>query len=121
MSPNCVFNPSAIVFIENDLFTLDFPSREPKKVELPIFLKKSLNILPTKTLKSRDYLLVYKNQNEIENISINTEFFNQINLSPGGVIVTSIGERSDFVSRFFRFLHFQLIKKKNGVVFVFYF
>jgi len=89
------------VLIENDLFTLDFPSREPKKVELPIFLKKSLNILPTKTLKSRDYLLVYNNQNEIENISINTEFFNQINLSPGGVIVTSIGERSDFVSRFF--------------------
>ena len=89
------------VFVENDLFILDFPSRNPKKTVLPDLLKKSLSISPQEVFKSRDYLLVYKNQKEIENIKINTEIFNKINLSPGGVIVTSEGKNSDFVSRFF--------------------
>ncbi len=89
------------VFVENDLFILDFPSRNPKKTVLPDLLKKSLSISPQEVFKSRDYLLVYKNQKEIENIKINTEIFNKINLSPGGVIVSSKGKNSDFVSRFF--------------------
>ena len=89
------------VFVENNLFILDFPSRNPKKTTLPDLLKNSLNISPQEVFKSRDYLLVYKNQKEIENIKINTEIFNKINLSPGGVIVTSQGKNSDFVSRFF--------------------
>lgn len=89
------------VFIENDFFTLDFPSRMPKKIVLPNLLKKSINLFPQKVLKSRDFFLVYKSQKEIEDISINTEIFNKINLSPGGVIVSAPGESSDFVSRFF--------------------
>ena len=34
------------VFVENDLFILDFPSRNPKKTVLPDLLKKSLSISP---------------------------------------------------------------------------
>ena len=89
------------VFIENQFFTLDFPSRNPKKTVLPDLLKKSINILPQNVFKSRDFFLVYKNQKEVEDIIINTEFFNKINLSPGGVIFTAHGNNSDFVSRFF--------------------
>jgi predicted PhzF superfamily epimerase YddE/YHI9 len=60
-----------------------------------------LNIQPKEVYKSRDYLLVYETVQEIENIKINRQIFDQINLNPGGVIVTAKGEDCDFVSRFF--------------------
>ena len=45
--------------------------------------------------------MIYKNQSQVENILINRNFFDKINLGYGGVIVSSIGNSSDFVSRFF--------------------
>ena len=60
-----------------------------------------MNIQPKEVYKSRDYLLVYETVQEIENIKINRQIFDQINLNPGGVIVTAKGEDCDFVSRFF--------------------
>ena len=45
--------------------------------------------------------MVYRNQKEIEDIVVNREFFDQININPGGVIVTAKGDHCDFVSRFF--------------------
>ena len=38
---------------------------------------------------------------EIQSIQIHRQTFDQINLNPGGVIVTAKGELVDFVSRFF--------------------
>ena len=46
-------------------------------------------------------MLVYDTVQEIENIKIDRQLFDQINLDPGGVIVTAKGEDCDFVSRFF--------------------
>jgi PhzF family phenazine biosynthesis protein len=85
----------------NKLYNMVLPRREGKPSILPKTIKNSLNIQPKEVYKSRDYLLVYNSQSEIESISINREIFDQINLSPGGVIVTSVGENHDFVSRFF--------------------
>ena len=45
--------------------------------------------------------MIYNNEHEVENIKINKQIFDQINLDPGGVIVTSKGDNSDFVSRYF--------------------
>ena len=90
-----------IVSIKNDLYSLDFPSRMPVACELPEIIKKSLNIQPKEILKARDYMLIYDSKQEIENIKIDRQFFDQINLDPGGVIVTAKGENCDFVSRFF--------------------
>ncbi len=90
-----------IVSIKNDLYSLDFPSRMPVACELPEIIKKSLNIQPKEILKARDYMLVYDSKQEIESIKIDRQFFDQINLDPGGVIVTAKGENCDFVSRFF--------------------
>lgn len=89
------------VTVNNDLFTLDFPSRKPVLAQLPQFIRESLNIQPKYVLKARDYVLVYETEQDIKNIVINRQIFNQINLDPGGVIVTSRGENCDFVSRFF--------------------
>ena len=86
---------------KNSQYILELPSRDPELAELPEIIKKSLNIQPIEILKSRDYVLVYKSQIDIENIKIDRQIFDEININPGGVIVTSIGENCDFVSRFF--------------------
>lgn len=89
------------VFAENDIYYLDFPSRMPIASELPETIRKSLNIRPKEVLKSRDYVLIYETEEEIVNIKINRQMFDQINLDPGGVVITAKGNNCDFVSRFF--------------------
>lgn len=89
------------VIIENDFYTLDFPSRMPSISTLPETIKKSLNIQPKEVFKSRDYVLIYDSEDAIKNIKIDRQTFDQINLDPGGVVVTSPGNNCDFVSRFF--------------------
>lgn len=89
------------VRIEDDFYHMDFPSRMPQPAELPEIISQSLNIQPKEVLKSRDYVLVYEHEADIKNITINRQFFDQINLDPGGVIVTAKGSDCDFVSRFF--------------------
>ena len=85
----------------NGLYTLNFPSRKPKPSGLPKIITQSLSRLPSAVLKARDYLLVYKSEQDVRDIRINQEIINQINIDPGGVIVTAPGRNSDFVSRFF--------------------
>jgi len=94
-------NGDLTVQVENDLYTLNFPSRVPIKSELPECISKALNIQPKEVLKSRDYVLVYDTEEEVNNIEINRTVFDQINLDPGGVITTAKGKDCDFVSRFF--------------------
>lgn len=89
------------VVVENEIYKMDFPSRMPSSESLPTIIEKSLNIKPKEVLKSRDYVLVYENEKEVRNIKIDRQFFDQINLDPGGVIVTAPGDNCDFVSRFF--------------------
>jgi PhzF family phenazine biosynthesis protein len=90
-----------IVSVENDLYNMDFPARMPIASDLPEIIVKSLNIQPQEVLKSRDYVLVYNTEEEIKDIKIDRQKFDQINLDPGGVIVTAKGNNCDFVSRFF--------------------
>ena len=89
------------VSLNNGRYLMDLPRRDPIGATLPDEIKNALNIQPKKVLKARDYLLVYENQKQIEDIVINREVFDQININPGGVIVTARGENCDFVSRFF--------------------
>lgn len=90
-----------IVLVEKDLYKMDFPSRMPMAATLPTTIESALNIQPIEVLKSRDYVLVYDSETEIRNIKIDRQLFDQINLDPGGVIVTAKGDNCDFVSRFF--------------------
>ena len=89
------------VSLNNGLYLMDLPRRDPILASLPKEIKNALNIQPKKVLKARDYLLVYENQKEIEDIVVKREVFDQINLNLGGVIVTAKGDHCDFVSRFF--------------------
>lgn len=89
------------VTAKNDFYHLDLPSRMPIESSLPENIAKSVNIQPKKVLKSRDYVLLYDSEEDIKNIVINRQFFDEINLETGGVIVTAEGINCDFVSRFF--------------------
>ena len=62
---------------------MDFPHRKPISSELPKNIMDSLSIKPNKVLKARDYVLVYEDEEQIKNIEINKELFDQINLDPG--------------------------------------
>jgi PhzF family phenazine biosynthesis protein len=90
-----------MVTIDNDIYTLDFPSRKPVPSELPEIIRDSLNIQPKAVLKSRDYVLIYETEQEIKDIVIDRQTFDTLNLDPGGVVVTAKGSQCDFVSRFF--------------------
>ncbi len=89
------------VTTDSGLYIMDFPSRMPTVVALPPNIYDSLNIKPIEVYQSRDYVLVYGSETDIRNIKINRMLFDQINLDPGGVVVTAIGDECDFVSRFF--------------------
>ena len=89
------------VSVDNGYYKMDLPARMPIKANLPEAIEKALNIQPNEVLKSRDYLLVYNNETEVRNIKIDRQFFDRINLGPGGVIVTATGNECDFISRFF--------------------
>jgi predicted PhzF superfamily epimerase YddE/YHI9 len=80
---------------------MTLPRRKGKAFALGEQLKKALNIQPQEVYKSRDIMLVYKDQQSVENIEIDRAFFDQIDLGTGGIIITAPGLEVDFVSRFF--------------------
>ena len=89
------------VKVENKMYVMDLPQRNPIKIELPTFIKESLSKQPKEVLKSRDYILVYETEEDVRNIRINKSTFDKENIDPGGVVITAKGNNYDFVSRFF--------------------
>ena len=89
------------VYIKNNIYEMNLPKRNPIRAELPNFIKQSLNKQPKEVLKSRDYILVYENEEDVRNIKIDKNIFDKENIDPGGVTITAKGNDSDFVSRFF--------------------
>jgi PhzF family phenazine biosynthesis protein len=90
-----------LVTVRDGLYILDFPSRKPVPALLPLIIERSLNIKPKLVLKARDFVLVYEKEQDIRDIKVDRNLFDQINLDPGGVVVTAQGTDYDFVSRYF--------------------
>ena len=89
------------VEVKEELYTLDLPSRMPNAAELPIVIKEALSAQPKEVYKARDYLLIYEDEEQVKNIQVDRQIFDQINLGQGGVIVSAKGSHCDFVSRFY--------------------
>jgi PhzF family phenazine biosynthesis protein len=89
------------VSVEGDLLTLDFPSRKPQPSRLPQVILDAFPAAPAEALKSRDYLLVYDDEEVIRRMQPDQSILSQIDLGTGGIIVTAPGREVDFVSRFF--------------------
>lgn len=84
-----------------DQLVLDFPSRPPVPTVLPDIILEGIGLAPSEVLKARDFVLVYDREAQIRDLQPNIQLLNQINIDPGGIIVTAPGEEADFVSRFF--------------------
>jgi len=91
-----------MVTVDKDLLTLDFPTRKPEpSTDIPQVILDAVKVKPLEILKARDYVLVYEDEETIHNIRPDQGIMNQINIDPGGVVVTAPGREVDFVSRFF--------------------
>lgn len=85
---------------DSDKYTLDFPSRPPYPAELPEGLAEALGgKTPKAVLRSRDYFLVYENEQDILDIVPDHSALAKVDAI--GIIVTAPGKDVDFVSRFF--------------------
>ena len=82
-----------------DLIELDFPSRPPIPCAAPEALLRGLGCEPREVLKSRDYVAVFRSQEEVA--SLKPDMNGLAELDCVGIIVTAAGTDSDFVSRFF--------------------
>ncbi len=84
---------------KNGLLSMNFPSRKPRSCSIPEELTRGLGAVPREVLLSRDYLVVYDSEDDIEEIEPDMELLKD--LDSLGVIVTAPGKTADFVSRFF--------------------
>lgn len=89
------------VKVGEKLITLDFPSRKPVPSQAPQIILDAIKEKPGEILKARDYLLVYDSEEIIRDMRPEKSLMDQINLAPGGIIVTAPSREVDFVSRFF--------------------
>jgi predicted PhzF superfamily epimerase YddE/YHI9 len=81
------------------LTEIDFPSRSPEKCDPPGGLIDSMGLDPVGVYKSRDYLLIYENEEQIK--SLKPDMSKLADVDCFAVIVSAKGKKCDFVSRFF--------------------
>ena len=84
---------------KNNLLTLDFPSQIPRTCEIPSALIKGLGKSPLECLRNKDFVAVFKSEDEISGITPNHHYLEQLELR--GVIVTAPSAKHDFIVRFF--------------------
>ncbi len=84
---------------KGDQLTMNFPARMPIACVPPDDLLKGFSIAPAKVLRSRDYFLVYRSEEEVEKVMADFNYLNKIDTL--GIIITAKGNQADFVSRFF--------------------
>lgn len=82
-----------------DLITLNFPANPPVKIDITDNLTKGLGKKPLEIYKSRDYLALFETEKRV--LSIQPDFKILEKLETLGIIITAMGDTSDFVSRFF--------------------
>jgi PhzF family phenazine biosynthesis protein len=85
---------------EDELLTLDFPSRPASRCEAPPALLEGLGAQPVFTAKARDYLVVFEREADVRNLRPNFATLLQVE-NCVGIIATAPGDEVDFVSRFF--------------------
>ena len=85
---------------KDDLLSLDFPSDMPDKVEAPQKILNAFKLKPMEVYRGKtDYMLLYSNQKEIEQLDPDMVLLKKSKAR--GIIVTAPGLKVDFVSRFF--------------------
>lgn len=85
-----------------NLYTLNFPSRPASKADLPDGLMTALrsDVSPLEVYNARDYMLVYAKEADVKQLSPDFTALAKIE-DVFSVIATAPGDKADFVSRFF--------------------
>src|SRR5215831_18187370 len=79
---------------------MDLPAHKPVSCSIqPDDLVRALDWQPKEVLKSSNYLAVFDREEDIRNMTPDMALLKELDCL--GVIVTSQGENSDFVSRYF--------------------
>jgi len=84
---------------DGDLLSMDFPSRPPAECTVHPQLTAALGGRPETILGARDYLVVYRSEDEVRALDPDMEMLKRIDRF--AVIATAPGKDADFVSRFF--------------------
>ena len=92
-------NDTLKVIYKDDLYLMDFPSREPEIEKNIDKVAEALGKKPTALYKHRDAVAIFDKEEDIKNIYPNMEKLK--NLDYPAVIVTAPGNEVDFVSRNF--------------------
>ena len=87
---------------DKDSFEMDFPARPPQPCETPVGLLPALGLKAALVMKSRDYLVVLDQAEQVRALSPNIAALAKIDMGNGGAIVTAPGEGDvDYVCRLF--------------------
>ena len=81
------------------MINLNFPARNPKKIEPDTKLLKALNSFPHEVLFDKTTVCVFSKEEHVRNLKPEINKF--LDIDTHGVIVTAKGDEVDFVSRFF--------------------
>jgi len=84
---------------DQERIILDFPSRKGKPVEANSLLFEGLGKAAKEVYLSRDYLVVYEDEEDIYNMEPDFSILKKVGIH--GIIVTAPSKKYDFVSRFF--------------------
>lgn len=101
-TPEIVFNSksgSLKVTKHEELLSLNFPSRNPKEIDVPKILINALEDIPSKVLFDKTILCIFDSEEKVKNLKPQIKEF--LKLKTHGVIISAPGENVDFVSRFF--------------------
>jgi PhzF family phenazine biosynthesis protein len=107
---NCLHYPSPSIILQSksgelivthsgDLISLNFPTSRLEKVSTPELLVKALGIIPVEVYKSRDGLVVLKDEGQVRDIIPDFKLLKELDWFC--TIITSEGTDCDFVSRVF--------------------
>ncbi len=88
-----------VVNREGDLIKMNFPSTPPMPGNENEIINQGLKRRPLELFKTRDYLAVYENEEDILVIKPDFEVLKKLDCL--GIIITAPGKEADFVSRFF--------------------
>ncbi len=82
-----------------DVLTLDFPTRAASVCDAPEILVEGLGVKPVLAARARDYLAVFESEEVVR--GLRPDMAKLMELDCLGVIATGPGKACDFVSRFF--------------------
>ena len=85
--------------LEDGSIMLDFPSRPPKRIDIPQAIYSAFNHTPVEALASRDLILRFNSEEEIRTLEYDLSGLKELPYL--GIVPTAKGIEVDFVSRVF--------------------